>query len=88
MPARPAKPGEPGFVPRYPPIDLSAIDRRIIERREDARAVMKPATREVVEADTDLIELLVLEVRNKTLALAALKTVIDAMQLYRKPPKQ
>jgi N-methylhydantoinase B/oxoprolinase/acetone carboxylase alpha subunit len=70
------KPGDPDFVPRYPPIDLATIERRIAERRVAARGVMNETTREVVEADTDMMEELVQDVKNKVLALESLRNII------------
>ncbi len=86
MAERSLKPGDVGFVPRYPPLDLSPFEARLKERREAATGIMNPATREVVESDTEMMRRLLLEVKNLRLGNAALKTVIDSMQLYRRPP--
>ena len=69
-PKRQPKPGDPDFVPRYPPLDLEPIERRIAERR----AYVGPA-REAVDADTDMMSDLLREVKNLRLAIECLKEV-------------
>jgi hypothetical protein len=76
---KPLKPGDPGFVPRYPPLDLSKFERRIAEREAYADGRDVPA----VVADTDMMKEMLVTIRNQRTALACLKTVIDSMQLFR-----
>lgn len=66
------KPGDPDFVPRYPPLDLALIRVRLGERR----SYVGPS-RAAVDADTDMMEALLREVDNLRLANALLKETID-----------
>jgi len=66
------KPGDPDWVPRYPPLDLSVIERRIAERTAYAAGRDVPA----VEADTAMMSDMLRNIRNLRLANEILKEVI------------
>jgi hypothetical protein len=76
MPSQP-KPGDPDFRPRYPPLDVEPVKRRIAERREAAKFHPQRA---VLDADTDMMHELVLAVTNLRLALEVAKG------MHRPPP--
>lgn len=68
-------------MPRHETLPLATVRQRIAERREAARWIANETTREVVDADTEMLEELALDVRNLRIANAALKDVIHALQL-------
>lgn len=65
---------------RHPQLELSLVRQRIAERREAARWITNEVTRDVVEADTDMLEELARDVRNLRVANVVLKEVIHALQ--------
>lgn len=72
MSHRQPKPGDPNFVPRYPPLDLGPIEARIAERKAYAVGRDVPA----VEADTEMMVDMLRAIRNLRLANEILKEVI------------
>lgn len=65
---KPPKPGDPDWIPRHPVLDLAPIEQRIAERR----TYVGPA-KEAVDADTEMMEALLLDVKNLRLANAILR---------------
>lgn len=73
------KPGDPDFVPRYPPLDLAPIEQRIRERDAIVGSFTN-AVAEAVRADTEMMRELLREVRNLRMANQGLKEILASMR--------
>jgi hypothetical protein len=71
------KPGDPDFVPRHPVIDLELAAQRVREREAYTRTMPPGSLKMTVDADTEIMASLVLEVRNLRAARDVLRQMVS-----------